>query len=247
MNNTITISSTTLQDCLVQNNRFANKSLNADQLGADTLKSWTSLITRLHSVAYSVYAICENNNLTLESSSVNKSALFNTLREVLSVVGEVKGHKLCANDDLANLIMSYSGKRGNDDSPELQLCMSKIRNRNNELKDYEKTNGVKPETIQAMKDEIEELEEEKKALLNSPDNRIKKPTRTSASAFRLDVEHRLARVITEQQAKSWEELEAEAEARRKARRAKTAAKKQAKNANTETLPTMDKIPADAIK
>ena len=231
MNNTITISNSTLQDCLVQNNRFANKLLNADQLGADTLKSWTDIVTRLHSVAYSVYVVCENNNLTLESSSVDKSALFNTLREVLSVVGEVNGHKLYANDDLANLVMGYSGKRGNDDSPELQLCLSRIRNRTRELKEYEKVNGVKPETIQAMKDEIEKLEEEKQALLNNPDNRIKKPTRTSARAFRLDVEHRLARVITEQQAKSWEELEAEAEAKRKARRAATAAKKQAKKAS----------------
>lgn len=218
----------TLQDCLTYNNRFANKLLNADQLGAEALQEWTTLVVRLHSAAYSVYALCENSNLTVESTSVDKSAVFTALREVLSAVGEVNGHKLVANEELATLIVGYAGKRGNSDSPELQLCLSKIRNRTRELKKYETTNGVKPETIQAMKDEIEKLEKEKQTLLDNPDNHIKAPTRTPANTFRLEVEHRLARAITKQKAKSWAELEAEAEARRQARRAKTSAKKQAK-------------------
>lgn len=223
----------TLQNCLTLNNRFAGARLTADQLGAEELKEWTTLVARLHSAAYSVYALCENSNLTVESTSVDKSAVFTALREVLSAVGEVNGHKLVANEELATLIIGYAGKRGNSDSPELQLCLSKLHNRIKELAEYERTNGVKPETIQSMKDEIEALKAEKDKLLSSPDNRIKAPTRTSANAFRLEVEHRLARAITEQKAKSWAELEAEAEARRQARRAKTSAKKQAKKAEAK--------------
>ena len=228
MNKKMTIATTTLQDCLIQNNRYAGVRLNADHLGAENLKAWNTLVNDLHSAAYSVYVTCENNGLTVESASVDKSAVYTAIRAILAEVGEVNGHKLCANEELATLIIGYAGKRANSDSPELQLCLSRLRNRMKELAEYEQTNGVNPATIQALKDEIEELSKQKKALLDSPDNRIKVATRSSANAFRLEVEHKLARAISEQKAKTWEELEAEAEAKRKERRAKTAAKKQAK-------------------
>lgn len=233
MNKKLTIATTTLQDCLNQNNRFANIRLTADQLGAENLKAWNDLVNTLHSAAYSVYAFCENNGLTVESDSVDKSAVYTAIRAILAEIGEVNGHKLCANEELATLIIGYAGKRANADSPELQLCLSKIRNRQKELAEYENTNGVRPESIQAMKDEIAKLTEDKQALLSSPDNRIKVATRTTATAFRLDVEHKLARAIADQKAKTWEELEAEAEAKRKERRAKTTAKKQAKKAESK--------------
>jgi hemerythrin-like domain-containing protein len=60
--------------------------------------------------------------------------------------------------------------------------------------------------------------------------RIKQPTRTTSNAFRLDVEHYLARAITGQLAKTLEELDAE-DADRKAKRAAAAkARKAKKNA-----------------
>lgn len=231
MNNNITISSIPLQDCLIQNNRYANARLTADQLGAENLKNWNALLDKLHSAAYSVYALCENNGLTVDSTSVNKSEVYSAIREIFAVIGEVNGHKLCANEELATLIIGYAGKRANSDSPELQLCLSRLRNRQRELSEYKSTNGINPKAIERMEQEIEELNEEKSALIASPDNRIKVATRSTANSFRLEVEHRLARAIASQQAKSWEELEAEAEAKRKERRAKTAAKKQAKSAN----------------
>lgn len=233
MNKKMSIATTTLQDCLTQNNRYAGVRLSADQLGAENLKVWNNLINSLHSAAYSVYAFCENNGLTVDSASVDKSAVYNAIREILAEVGEVNGHKLCANEELATLIIGYAGKRANSDSPELQLCLSRIRNRQKELSEYEQTNGVRPETIQALKDELEKLDAEKKSLLDSPDNRIKVATRTSAGAFRLDVEHRISRAISNQQTKTWEELEAEVEAKRKERRAKTKAKKAEKKAEEQ--------------
>ena len=224
-NNILNLSATTLQDCLVQNNRFASQKITAEQIGAETLKLWNELIGKLHSAAYGVYALCENSNLQVESTSVDKTLVYVALRSILAEIGLVNGHKLCANDELATLIIGYAGKRGNSDSPELQLCLSKLRNRQAELREYEKTNGVQAETIAHLREEIDALEEQKKTLLASPDNRIKMPTRSTANSFRLEVEHRIARVIADQQAKSWEELEAEAEAKRKERRAKTKAKK----------------------
>lgn len=220
-------STTALVDCLVDNNRFATRKLTADQLGAENFRNWKDLLADLHRVAYMTYADCENNDLTTDSPNIDLTPVFNALRVVLAQLGEVNGHKISANAELATLIIGYSGKRGNVDSPELQLCLSKIRNRQQELEKYENTNGVNPEAIESLKAELEKLQDEKAELLASPDNRIKKPTRSSADAFRLEVEHRLARLIADQKARSWEELEAEAEAKRQARRAKTAAKKKA--------------------
>lgn len=227
MNKNITTTNA-LTDCIVDNNRFATHKITAEQIGAENFRNWKDLIADLHRVAYIAYTECENNNLTVESTNVDLTPIFNSLRTILAQFGEVNGHKLSANAELATLIIGYSGKRANVDSPELQLVNSKIRNRTKELADYENTNGVNPESIKALKDELAELKNKKAELIAEPDNRIKKPTRASADMFRLEVEHRLARVITEQKAKTWEELEAEAESKRQARRAKTAAKRAAK-------------------
>ena len=229
MNNT-TFTNSTIADCLVDNNRFATRKLTADQLGAESFRSWTDSLAKLHLAAYSIYAKCENDNLAKATQSLDLTPLFDVIRGILDGIGDINGHKVYPTAELATLIIGYSGKRANSDSPELQLTLSKIRNRKKELTEYEKTNGVNPDAIKAMKDEIAVLEEIKDDLLAQPDNRIKKPTRTSDAMFRLEVEHRFARVIAEQMAKSWEELEAEAEARKAERKAKNKARKAAKKA-----------------
>jgi hypothetical protein len=228
MNNKIITSTTALVDCIVDNNRFATRKLNAEQIGAENLRNWKDLINTLHKESYIVYAECENNDLSADDPSLNLTPVFSALRSILAEFGEVNGHKLFANTELATLVIGYSGKRGNLDSPALQLCNSKLGNRRRELAKFEKTNGVNPDAIKALQDEIADLEAERDDLIDSPDNRIKEPTRTTADAFRLDVEHRLARVIAEQKAKTWEQLEAEDAARKAERRAKTKAKNKAK-------------------
>lgn len=220
----------TIAECLVDNNRFATRKLTADQLGAESFRSWTDSISKLHLAAYSIYAKCENDNISQATEHLDLTPLFDVIRSILEGIGDINGHKVYPTAELATLIIGYSGKRANADSPELQLVLSKIRNRKKELAEYKDTNGVKPETIKAMEDEIVELEDKKAELLTEPDNRIKKPTRTSTAMFRLEVEHRLARVIADQKAKSWEELEAEEEARKAERKAKAKARKAAKKA-----------------
>lgn len=223
-----TFKNSTIADCLVDNNRFATRKLTAEQLGAEGLRSWTDAISKLHLAAYSIYAKCENDDLKTATANLDLTPLFDVIRSILEGIGDINGHKVYPTAELATLIIGYAGKRANADSPELQLCLSKIRNRKKELAEYENTNGVNPDSIKAMKDEIAVLEEIKADLLAKPDNRIKKPTRTSDAMFRLEVEHRFARIIAEQMAKSWEELEAEAEARKAERKAKAKARKAAK-------------------
>ena len=221
MKNTDTI----IANVLVDNNRFATHKVKADQLDAEIFRNWKNGIEAIRKAAYAVYAECENAGLDVKHADTDLTAVYNALKPVLKMVGHVNGHYLAIHQQLAICAVTYAGKRANADSPELQLACSMLRNRQKELTQYEKTNGVRPETLEKLRAEIAELEDKKAQLIAEPDNRIKTPTRTSAEAFRLDFEHRLARFIAEQQAKTWEELEAEAQARKQA---KKDAKKSAK-------------------
>ena len=234
MKNTITTTNKALVDALVFNNRFANKSVDGDQITAEGLSAWKVLVDKLHRAAYKAYVVCENSGLKAESNDIDKTEIFAAIREMLATIGEVNSHKMYANAEMAVAVIAYSGKRANKDAPELQYCVSRIRNLQKEISDYEKLNVTdaeyKAHRLAEMNESLDALEDEKATLLKTADMRIKQPTRTSANAFRLDVEHFLARSISGQLAKTLEELDAE-DAERKAKRAAAAkARKAKKNA-----------------
>ena len=220
-----------LVDALVFNNRFANKSVDGEQITAEGLSAWKMLVDKLHRASYNAYVVCENSGLKAESNDIDKTEIFNAIREMLATVGEVNSHKMYANAEMAVAVIGYSGKRANKDAPELQYCLSRIRNLTKEISDYEKLNVTdaeyKASRLAEMNASLDALVEEKNELIKTADMRIKQPTRTTANAFRLDVEHFLARAITGQLAKSLEELDAE-DAERKAKRAEAAKARKAK-------------------
>ena len=225
MKNTQNITNKALVDALVYNNRFAGKMVTAEQITAESLDAWKKSIDKLHRAAYIAYVTCENSGLKAESENIDKAEIFNAIREILATVGAVNEHKMYANAEMAVAMIGYSGKRANKDAPELQFCVSRIRNLQNEITAYEKLNvsdaEYKATKLAEMNESLNALLEEKKALLDTADMRIKQPTRTTTNAFRLDVEHFLARAITGQLAKTLEELDAE-DAERKAKRAAAA-------------------------
>jgi hypothetical protein len=231
--NTNTNTNKALVEALVYNNRFANKSVDGDQITAEGLSAWKASVDKLHRAAYAAYVVCENSGLKAESADIDKTEIFNAIREILAIIGEVNSHKMYANAEMAVAVIGYSGKRANKDAPELQYCVSRIRNLTKEISDYEKLNVTDAEykatKLAEMEASLATLEEEKSALLKTADMRIKQPTRTTASAFRLDVEHFLARAITGQLAKTLAELDAE-DAERKAKRAAAAKARKAKKA-----------------
>lgn len=227
------VNTTTLANALVYNNRFATEKLNAEQLGVENFAQWKNLVNGLHREAYSIYAQCENSGMKVADTTVDKTPVYDAIRVILSAIGEVNEHKLYANEESAIAIISYAGKRGNVDAPELQFCTSRLNNRKTELKKAQEINGYNADAIKALQDDIAKLEEEKATLLATVDMRYKQPTMTSANAFRLDVEHYFARVIVGQMAKTLEQLDKEAEDRKKARQEKAKARKQAKAKATE--------------
>ena len=229
-----------LVDAIVFNNRFANKSVNGEQITAEALSAWQTLVEKLHRAAYSAYVVCENSGLKAESADIDKTEIFNAIRELLATVGEVNSHKMYANAEMAVAVIGYSGRRANKDAPELQYCLSRIRNLKNEIKAYEQMNvsdtEYKATKLAEMNESLEALEDEKTELLATADMRIKQPTRTSSNAFRLDVEHFLARAITGQLAKTLAELDAEEAERAEKRKAAAKARKNAKKSAKAEAP-----------
>lgn len=222
---------TPIADALVFNNRFANVRLNAEQIGAESLKNWKDLMSKLHTAAYNVYVYCENNGLRTEDKQVDRTALCDALRIMLhNGVGEVQGHKLYINDAIITLIVGYAGKRGNKDDDKVKALTEEISKLTKAINAVDGMAGVNPEYVAELKAKKTAKMEEKSELLKEVDMRIKQPTMTTFATFCLDVEHAIARAISGQLAKSPEELAAEAEARRQARREKEKARKAAKKA-----------------
>lgn len=227
-----------LVDALVFNNRFANKSVNGEQITAEGLSTWKGLVDKLHRAAYSAYVVCENSGLKAESTDIDKTEIFNAIREILATIGNVNGRKMYANAEMAITVIGYAGKRGDKKSPELQYCESCISNLRTELRKYEALNVTDAEfkatRLAEMNASLEGLLEEKRNLIDTPDMKIAQPTRTNEKKFRLEVEHFLARVITGQLAKTLEELDAEEAERAEKRKAAAKARKAKKNAQNTT-------------
>lgn len=220
------VSISPIANALVYNNRFANVRLNAEQITAESLKNWRTIVNTLHRNAYKVYEYCENNGLKADNTSVDKTAVFDALRILLNDgIGAVNEHKLYANDEIATLVIGYAGKRANKDDDAVKAITEEITNLSKAIKALDGMAGVNPEHLAELKAEKAAKEEEKKALLKVEDMRIKQPTMTTFNAFCLDIEHALARMISGQMAKSLEELDKEEEERKAARRAKAKAKK----------------------
>ena len=227
------ITNKALVDALVYNNRFANKMV-ADQISAEALDAWKKAINTLHRAAYAAYVVCENSGLKAESESIDKAEIFNAIREILAIIGNVNEHKMYANAEMAIAMIGYSGRRANKDAPDLQFCLSRISNLKKEIAQYEKLNvsdaEYKAQTLASMNENLQALLEKKQTLIDTADMRIKQPTRTTENAFRLEVEHFLARAIVGQQTKTLEQLDAE-DAERKARRAAAAKARKANKKN----------------
>ena len=236
----IVINPNVLHDCLVYNNRFGkSKKLTAEQIGAEGLASWKAAINKLHEAAYKVSEHCENNDLKTADSTVDMNPLYEAIRGVLTIVGKVNGYKLEANLEIAICAVKYASKVADHDSANLQFVRSQISNVKKQLREVEQFgNGVNKEYIDNLEKSLANFEAERDELIKQPDNRVAKPTRTSEADFRGNVEHKIARLITGQCAKSWEELEAEAKAKRDKKNKKNNERKRAKKAeeskNAET-------------
>ena len=210
---------TSIAKNLVECNRYGNKKLDAQLVGAESFAEWKTVVAIMRWTAYKALAELNKTAGKESAEAVNLDEVYTDLRRVLTIVGEVNGVKLYANEALAHLVISASGRLVNDDSEELRTVCTAIRE------------AKKADTID--EEVLEELEARKDVLVHTPDNRNKTVTIQTENSFRLNLEHIIARVIMEQGAKDPAVLLAEEEARKEARRAANKARRQAKRAEAK--------------
>lgn len=220
----------TIQKAIVRNQQIKTKSAKFN-LSADP--DWKSAMENLRRAAYTVNAFCESSNLRVEDEQVDKSAVHTAIRDILALIGDVKGHKMYSNDAIACNVISYAGKEVTEKSAQLKDVEDNIRATRNYLRTVTPANSTE-EFRKSFQQKLDNLLAQKKELESTEGHATSEPGRQEYPAFASKVENRLARAINEQNAKTNEQLDAE-EAERKARRnaaakARKAAKKAAESA-----------------
>lgn len=229
--NTIT-NKTALINCIIDNESFKGRRVNASQIGAVDFRLWKDLMGSVHTPAYNVYKAQEDHE-PKEVIEKFKDATVDAVKEVFKELGDLylldadgKPHATPIKVDadfvavIEELCSKYAGRVGTQKAVELQIVESQISNNNKLLKQYEELNGVKEETIEKIKKELEELDKEKARILELPDMRKGRPEMTSLDTFRLQLENHIGRFLKGEKAKSWEEKQAEDEKKKAERKAR---------------------------
>lgn len=223
---------TTIAQCMAHNRDLKNARLNADQIGAEQFTAWKNAVKNMLKPAYIIASARHDAIVNGYKSTIDQSALYDAVKAVLGIVGKVNGHDLDVKALADNIIgCSYSWKV-KDLSPELMFARSAKRNDEALLRKYKSMNGVDVNTIYDVEDKIEAQKEKIAELEAIPGNCVREYTLVSEGVFRTAVERFIGDAVKEQSAKTWEELEAEAEAKKEARRKRQQEKRAAKKAES---------------
>lgn len=223
MKNTI-FAQTLITNLTIKNHK--SSMLNGEAIGAENFAKWQFAMKCAYEAFYRYQSECFNLAKKGEDATPDATNAFKELQAILNLIGEVNGHAIPKSMQLLNAVSQYAIKTKEVYVGKAGLVKSELDNYKREYRNL--ANGVNEEYVEKLEKNIAEKEEELRILATAIDSADKSKTRANWATFRYNVETTLAQVISDQQAKSWEELEAEAEAKRAERRAKTKAKKQAK-------------------
>lgn len=224
----------TIANALMDNMTVSNSSkakLTAEIVGVEEFASWKFAETIAYEALYR-YTVARRHIANIGGEAVvdakTISNAMNAIQLMLDCIGEVNGHAICKNqamlDVLANCVITakkpLAGEALKQDSI-VKNFRSQLKEVNDSMNEeyVEKLNA----DYIAAKIKLDELKKLEGSCTTEE-------TRVTFNAFRAKVEQAIGLVVAEQDAKTWEELEAEKEERRKARRAKTAEKKKAAKA-----------------
>lgn len=218
-NNTMSI----YAEALISNLDYKSARVNGEAVGVSNARKWSTAVKSMLLPAYAIREYRYNHMGDAEKvAPCDETKLYEALKVVLEMVGEVNGMKLDAHNCAEEIIANAMKFRVIDTTPEMAHAHSQKR-----LAKKAMTEDENEDTIA----EFEKWEEECARLEELPGNCKRIPDIQAEGTFVKAVEHLLGAAITKQKAKSVEEIMAEKEAKRQARRAKTAAKKEAKKAD----------------
>jgi hypothetical protein len=216
----------TIAIALMDNMTVSNSSkakLSAELVGVDEFSSWKFAETIAYEALYRYAAARHNVAHEGESASVDSKLTSNAMQAIqmmLDCIGEVNGHAVCKNQAMLDVLAGCVIAAKKPLAGEALKQDSIVKNYRNQLND-----GMSEEYVADLTAKYEAAKIKLAELKKLEDSCTTVYTRVTFNAFRSKIEQAMGAVVAEQNAKTWEELEAEKEERRKARRAKTAEKR----------------------
>lgn len=226
--------SKTIANALVDNMTVSNSSkakLTAEVVGVEEFASWKFAETMAYEALYR-YAVARRYAANIGGEAIVDAKVvsnaMNAIQLMLDCIGEVNGHTVCKNQSMLDLLASCVIVAKKPLAGEALKQDSIVKNYRAQLKAV--SEGMNEEYVEQLNADYLAAKIKLDELKKLEGSCTTEETRVTFNAFRFKVEQAMGLVVAEQEAKSWEELEAEKEERRKARRAKTAEKKKAAKA-----------------
>lgn len=221
MNN---IAKTLVHNCTIMNNREAT--INGGQIGIDAYAVWKNALENAHRAFYKYECAIITASINPEKSAKDATAeAYTALQTILDLVGEVNGHPIHKSADLLNVLSKYAMVDKKERIGNAMLIQSQIKNLRSELRNVNE--GVSEDWIAAKEQELTAKQEELRLADKQSESASKYNTRAKYGTFASKMECALGKIVKGQEAKTWEELEAEEQARKDAAKARRKAARQA--------------------
>lgn len=220
MKNDITMS--IYAEALVDGRKYKNAKINGEAVGVGNARTWSTAVKAMLIPAYAIRVYRHDHMADATTAKAcDQTPLYDALRTVLDLVGEVNGAKLDAHNCAEEIIAQSVRFRAIDTSEEMAHA---------HLEKSLARKALNNEETDENQAEYDKWTEEVKRLEALPGNCKKIPEIQSETAFMKAVELLLGDAITKQTMKSAEEVIAEREAKKAAQREKAKARKRAKKA-----------------
>ena len=228
MKNTMSI----YAEALVSNRSYKNARVDGNAVGVDNARAWKNLVLGAMKPAYEVRKYrYDNMGKAEEIASCDLSALFDAIRPIVNLIGEVNGDKLNAVNVAEEFVAHAIRFRVADISVPMAHARENYRQAKSKLNNFEQgelSNAEYALKLTELEHNFELCEKEVKRLEGEPGNCKRIAEIQSDSAFVRAIEIALGDAILKQTLRPYDEIVAEREKREADRKAKRKANKQAK-------------------
>ena len=207
-------------EALISNREYKNARVNGEAVGVTNARNWSAMVKACLIPAYTVRKYRYDNMGNAEAvASCDQSALYDAIRPIVNLIGEVNGDKLNAVNVAEEFIAQSIRFRAIDTSNEMAHARCELKSAREAMAENETA-----ETIAKH----DECKAEVKRLEALPGNCKRIAEIQSESAFIKAVEIALGDAINKQALRPVDEILAEKSAREAERKAKRKANKLAK-------------------
>lgn len=207
-------------EALKSNREYKNARINGEAVGVTNARNWLALVKACRTHAYTVRKYrYDNMGMSDEVKPCDMSNLFNAIRPVIELIGEVNGDKLNPVNVAEEFVALSVRFRVIDITPEMAHARCNLREARKAMNEDENEDTIAK--VEACKAEVEHLE-------SIAGNCKRIVEIQSESAFVKAIEIALGDAINKQELRPVEEILAEKAAKEAERKAKRKANKLAK-------------------